>query len=164
MAEVSLLIMPSDECHWTSLMISQHWVKLWLGAIRQQAAIGPNVDTVLCLHMTPLGHNELINIALFTLWYMPLSSAELSVVVLLSVKNSSILIWQYVLHIKTMWCFTVHTKLSYLIIWFSTFHYDSLINPYVTWYSKLRILLFSIWQTDALNNCISQVLPLFKTC
>ena len=41
-----------NECHWTSLMIRQHW-------FRQQAITWANVDPNLCLHMASLGHNEL---------------------------------------------------------------------------------------------------------
>ena len=29
----------SGDCHWTSLMISQHWFRWWLGATRQQPVI-----------------------------------------------------------------------------------------------------------------------------
>ena len=47
------------ECHRTSLMISQHWFRYWLGAVRQQANTWLNVDTDLCHHMASLGHNEL---------------------------------------------------------------------------------------------------------
>ena len=53
------MIMPSDECHMTLLMISQHWFRWWLGAIRQQATIWANVDSVPCRLMVSLGHNEL---------------------------------------------------------------------------------------------------------
>ena len=41
-------------------MISQHWFRWWLGAVRQQAIIWANVDPDLCRHMASLGHNELI--------------------------------------------------------------------------------------------------------
>ena len=40
-------------------MISQHWFRLWRGAIRQQAITWANVDQDPCRHMTSLGHNEL---------------------------------------------------------------------------------------------------------
>ena len=40
-------------------MISQHWFRWWLGAIRQQAITWTNVDTDPCRHMVSLGHNEL---------------------------------------------------------------------------------------------------------
>ena len=30
---VSLVKLPSDECHWTILMVNQHWFRWWLGAI-----------------------------------------------------------------------------------------------------------------------------------
>ena len=33
MAEVSILPLPPDECHWTLVMISQHRFRWWLGAI-----------------------------------------------------------------------------------------------------------------------------------
>ena len=41
MAEVSLMKLPTDICHWTLWMIGQHWF----------------LD--LCLQMASLGHNEL---------------------------------------------------------------------------------------------------------
>ena len=28
---------PPDEHHWPLVMISQHWFRYWLGAVRQQA-------------------------------------------------------------------------------------------------------------------------------
>ena len=54
-----LMIMPSDECQRTLLMIRQHWFRLWLGAVRQQAITWANVDSVPCHLMASLGHNEL---------------------------------------------------------------------------------------------------------
>ena len=41
----------SGECHWTPLMISQHYFSLWLYAVRQRAITRANVDPVLCCHM-----------------------------------------------------------------------------------------------------------------
>ena len=38
-----LMIMHPDECHGTSRMISQHWFRWWLGAVRQQAMTWRNV-------------------------------------------------------------------------------------------------------------------------
>ena len=60
MTDVSLVKLPSDECNWILLMISQHWFRYWLGAVRQQAITWANVDPDLCRHMTSLGPNELI--------------------------------------------------------------------------------------------------------
>ena len=59
MAEVSLVKSPLDEHHWTLLMISQHWFRLWLSAVRQQAIIWTSIDPDLSRHMALLGHNEL---------------------------------------------------------------------------------------------------------
>ena len=57
------------ECHWTSLMTSQHWSWQWLGAVRQQAITWTNVDQDLCGHMVSLGHDELnITEHMFMLW------------------------------------------------------------------------------------------------
>ena len=53
-----LMIMPSDECHKTLVLISQHWFRSWLGAVRQQAISWANVDPDLCRHMLSLGPNE----------------------------------------------------------------------------------------------------------
>ena len=48
------MIMPSDECHRILLMISPHWVRQWLGAVRQQAITWSNVD--LWLHKDKMSH------------------------------------------------------------------------------------------------------------
>ena len=53
------MIMPSDECHRTLLMISRHCFRLWLGAVRHQAITWANVDSVHCRLIASLGHNEL---------------------------------------------------------------------------------------------------------
>ena len=58
MAEVYLEKLLSDGCHWILLMISQHWFRWWLGAVRQQAITWGKVDPDLCRHMVSLGHNE----------------------------------------------------------------------------------------------------------
>ena len=51
--------LPSGECHNTSLMISQHWCRWWLGAARHQVINWTSVDLDLQHHMTSQGHNEL---------------------------------------------------------------------------------------------------------
>ena len=47
------------KCHRIQLMKSQHRLRYWLGAIRQQAITLANVDQDLCHHMVPQDHNEL---------------------------------------------------------------------------------------------------------
>ena len=59
-AEVSLMKLPSDECHWTLLMISHNWFRYWLGAVRQHAITWAKVDPDLCRQMASLGLNELL--------------------------------------------------------------------------------------------------------
>ena len=59
---VLLMKLFSGECHRIPLMISQHWFRWWLGAIRHQAITWANVDPVLYHHMASFGHSELINI------------------------------------------------------------------------------------------------------
>ena len=59
MVGTSLMKNLPGECLWTSLMISQHWFRWWLGVVRQQAITWANVDPDLCHHMVSLGHNEL---------------------------------------------------------------------------------------------------------
>ena len=44
----------SGECHKTSLLPCQHWLRQWLGAIRQQTITWANLDTALCCHMASL--------------------------------------------------------------------------------------------------------------
>ena len=46
----------SDECHWTLLIISQHWFRSWLGAVRHQAITWANVDPDLSCHMPSPRH------------------------------------------------------------------------------------------------------------
>ena len=61
---------PNMNATWTSLMISQHRLRQWLGAVRQQAIITwANVDPDLCRHMASLGHNVLM-VMIGTLYYM----------------------------------------------------------------------------------------------
>ena len=50
------------ECRWAPLIISQHWFRWWLGAIRQQAITWADIDPELCHHMVSLGHNELTHL------------------------------------------------------------------------------------------------------
>ena len=63
---VSLGKMPPNECHWTSVINSQHWFRLWLGAVRQQAITWTNVDSDPCRYMASLGPNVLIGAFI---WY-----------------------------------------------------------------------------------------------
>ena len=49
----------SCEEHRTTLMRSQHWLRQWLDAVRQQAIPWAKVDPNLCDHMMSLGHNKL---------------------------------------------------------------------------------------------------------
>ena len=60
MTVVSLVQFSLYECHWDLLMMSQHWFRYWLGAVRQQAITWINVDPDLSRHMVSLGHNELM--------------------------------------------------------------------------------------------------------
>ena len=62
MAEVYVVKLLSDGCHWTLLVISQHWFRQWLGAVRQQAIIRTSVDQDLQRHMASLGPSELTSI------------------------------------------------------------------------------------------------------
>ena len=55
-----LVKLPSDECHNTLLMISQHWFRWWLGAVNQQAITWSNVDPDLGHYLISLSH-DLIN-------------------------------------------------------------------------------------------------------
>ena len=59
MIDIPLGKLPSDECNWILLMISQYWFRKWLGAVRQQAITWANVDPDLYRHMAWLGHHEL---------------------------------------------------------------------------------------------------------
>ena len=56
-----LMTVHPDECNGTSRMVSQHWFRLWLGAVRQQAITLANVHLVPCRRMASSGHTELIH-------------------------------------------------------------------------------------------------------
>ena len=49
-------------------MISQHWFRRWLGAVRQQAITWANVDPDLCCHLASPGHNELTHWGVVVSW------------------------------------------------------------------------------------------------
>ena len=44
---------------WMPIIFCQHWFRLWLGAVRQQAIIWTIVDQYLCHQIASLGDNEL---------------------------------------------------------------------------------------------------------
>ena len=50
----------------TLLMIGKHWVRLWVGAVWQQAIIWANVDSYPFRLMASLGHNEFKIVVAFT--------------------------------------------------------------------------------------------------
>ena len=54
----SFFILSSVECHGTIQMVSQHWFRQRLGAVRQQAITWANVDQDICRLMASLGHNN----------------------------------------------------------------------------------------------------------
>ena len=54
MADVSLVKLSPGDCYWTSLMVSQHWFRYWLGAVRHHAITWANIDPDLCHHMASL--------------------------------------------------------------------------------------------------------------
>ena len=76
------VILPSGECHKTSLMISQHWFRLWLGAGWQQTITWTSVDQVLCCHMVLLGHSELAHIlhGCISIWRCHLTRVGVSLI------------------------------------------------------------------------------------
>ena len=47
---------PCNECQRTWLMLSQHWFRLQVGAVKQQAITWTNVDPVPCHHKVSPGH------------------------------------------------------------------------------------------------------------
>ena len=57
MSGAPLLKLPSDECHWTLVMISQYRFRQWLGAVRQQAITWIDAGPDPCLHMTSSCHH-----------------------------------------------------------------------------------------------------------
>ena len=59
MAELNFVKLPSGDCHWTIVVISQHWFRWWLGAVRQQTIAWTNVHPDLCRHMASIGRNHM---------------------------------------------------------------------------------------------------------
>ena len=57
--EVFTVKLLSGACHRILLMISQHWFREWLGAVRQQAIYWTSVDPDLCGHVLLISHSEL---------------------------------------------------------------------------------------------------------
>ena len=51
-----LVKLHSGECQTTPLMMSQHWFRWWIGAVRQGAITWANVDPDICHHMASVGH------------------------------------------------------------------------------------------------------------
>ena len=52
------LYLQTNEWHSTLLLISQHWFRYWLAAVRKQAITWNNIDPIPWWHMASLGHNE----------------------------------------------------------------------------------------------------------
>ena len=71
----SLVNLPLDECHSNLLMISQHWFRYWLGAVRPQAITWANIDPDLC-HIASLSPNELTHWG----WVMHRCVSELTII------------------------------------------------------------------------------------
>ena len=60
MAELSRVKLLLDECHWTLLIISQHWIRQWLGAVRLQTITWANVDSDPFGRIVSLGINYIL--------------------------------------------------------------------------------------------------------
>ena len=87
-------------------MISQHWFRLLLGALRQQAIIWANVDLVPCRRMASPGHNELKGIIKAHVWDNPMKTLFRSYP-----SSNQFEIWRKVRTIsyKTYWWLFLHT-------------------------------------------------------
>ena len=59
MSRAFSLKLPLGKCDYTLLMISQYWLRQWLGAVRHQAITWLDVDQILWCHVVSLGHNKL---------------------------------------------------------------------------------------------------------
>ena len=68
-------------------MISQHWFRWWLGAIRQQAITWANVDPVFCRHMASLGPNELSSKMYYRKIMQCLQAKRFGVTMIMSIWN-----------------------------------------------------------------------------
>ena len=49
-------------------MVSQDWLRLWFGAVRQQVITWAIFDPDLCRHMVSLGHNALIQVYMYIIY------------------------------------------------------------------------------------------------
>ena len=89
MAEVPLVILLPDECHWTLVIISQHLFSLWLGAVSQHAIAWASINQALCRLMASQG-NELRNSLNFVKFVVRISGIQLSAVITRSNNKSTL--------------------------------------------------------------------------
>ena len=69
--------LPSEKCHLTPLVISQHWFRQWLDAVRQEAIIWANAEKDPCRHMVSRGLNGLRDTFLVFILFWLVSSVNL---------------------------------------------------------------------------------------
>ena len=156
MSELSLVELPLRWLTRNSLVMSQHWFKLWLGAIRQQAITWANVDPDVCRHLASLGHNEL-TLPRSTTWW----SYKICAVRHLCNKTSD---WWFT-HTEKQWCRRDPTDLFIMaddlscIVWpyfpclfcwhFPTanllqlFHFEYIWIPGLTWSTQSSLCTFT---------------------
>ena len=139
------------EYHRTLPMRSQHWFRLWLGAIRHQAITWTDVDIDICRHMASLGHNE----SIYTLPYKEILLVDKSIQWLLMpwicMVADAALLTSLDLHQPKYNC-KIFGSLSSMGNFSAT--YD--ISVVEKWYEIVIHIYLTYWGGDGMDN-ISQV-------
>ena len=79
-------------------MVSLHWFRQWLGAVRQQAITWANLDSDLCHHMALLDNNELIK----TIDFIKLMTRQVQVSLLIHLfGRQNAVLW---ILVRTLFC------------------------------------------------------------
>ena len=141
MAGVFLVKLPSEESHWTLVMISQHWFRQWLGAVRQQAIALANVDPDLCRHLVSLGHIELTCLKFDKHSHYSVCSQQIRTILLL-------------------WCLTCEVLCMQKLIRFSMFMNDKQFLNFLKILSYIAVL--SLSSVKKMSNVIGPILVLNK--
>ena len=165
MVVISQAKLPADEHHWTLVIISQHWFRWWLGAIRQQAIAWTNVDLDPCHHIASLGQNELIYSGMMTAYIIllvailfPDSPGSLSWIILSWFQplphwwnhmdqwtcRQGIVHWE--------WRTFSYPSVMLLFIWFIQFQMCSQMT--ITYFHKNEILVFWLKLTFIFNDAM----------
>ena len=158
--------MSSDECHRTLLVISQHWFRYWLGAVRQQAITWTSVDQDLQRHMASLGSNVLNNMRNRSMKcvnreckWTRFKSNDAWILPKISIGHFaggiSNYIYEYISLYVTQFSLRLDSKCAILMDWRRTVdellqdpRVNKLTDPYMRHYGLVMQQNFAIWETN----------------